>query len=94
MSSIIDIYDSYTVGTKTYTGSFPFYNNVAAIACSVSAANVIQNNFAITYDLNENYLFDYFIMEPGDANVDPYTQIPLVVDYISEVETISYYLLI
>jgi hypothetical protein len=80
MSSTIDIYTSYRVGTTTYNGSFPFYNNVAAIACSISAANVTTNAFNVTYDLDESRGFAYIIMEPGDDLVDPYTDIPLVVD--------------
>jgi len=80
MSSTIDIYDSYRAGTTTYVGSFPFYNNYAAIACSVSAANIITNALTVTYDLDETFLLPHIIMEPGDQDVDPYTEIPLIVD--------------
>ena len=80
MSSTIDLYNSYRVGTTTYTGSFPFYNNVAAIACSISAANVTSNAFVKTYNLDETYLYTHIIMEPNDDSVDPYTEIPLIVD--------------
>lgn len=101
MSSTIDLYTSYRAGTKTYNGSFPFYNNVAAIACSISAAAVTLNAFTTTYNLDESIGVPYIIMEAGDNNVDPYTNIPLIIDLNYNIinpndnlGTLTYYILI